>query len=117
MVTNLVTNAVKFTPDGGHVRVGLRVEGPLASPVAVLRVADTGLGISEEDQRQLFTRFFRARDATDHAIQGTGLGLSIVHSIVTQHDGEVLVDSSPGMGTTMTVRLPAHDPRADPDVT
>ncbi len=117
VVTNLVTNAVKFTPDGGHVRVGLHVEGPLASPVAVLRVADTGLGISEEDQRQLFTRFFRARDATDNAIQGTGLGLSIVHSIVTQHDGEVLVDSSPGMGTTMTVRLPAHDPRSDADAT
>ncbi|MCW2867971.1 MAG: sensor signal transduction histidine kinase [Marmoricola sp.] len=111
VVTNLLTNAVKFTPDGGHVRLCLTREGGEGSPAAVLRVSDSGIGIPPEDQEQLFTRFFRARGATDRAIQGTGLGLSIVHSIVTQHGGTVAVESSPGVGTTMTVRLPAYAER------
>ena len=64
------------------------------------------MGISEEDQQHLFTRFFRSTAATEQAIQGTGLGLSIVHSIVTQHGGAVSIDSAPGRGTTVTVLLP-----------
>ena len=56
------------------------------------------MGISEEDQEQLFTRFFRASAATEQAIQGSGLGLSIVHAIVTQHGGTVSVDSAPRTG-------------------
>jgi signal transduction histidine kinase len=73
---------------------------------ALLTVTDTGMGISEEDQEQLFTRFFRSTAATEQAIQGTGLGLSIVHSIVTQHGGAVSVDSATGRGTRITVLLP-----------
>ena len=69
-------------------------------------VSDTGMGISEEDQKHLFTRFFRSTAATEQAIQGTGLGLSIVHAIVTQHGGAVSIDSAPGRGTTVTVLLP-----------
>lgn len=103
VVVNLLSNAVKFTPDLGRVTLSLRntPEG------ALLCVSDTGLGIREEDQQHLFQRFFRSRDATDRAIQGTGLGLSIVDALVSQHDGSVSIDSTPGAGTTVTVTLPA----------
>jgi PAS domain S-box-containing protein len=102
VVMNLLGNAIKFTPDGGKVTITVSQTALEAS----LTVRDTGMGIAEEDQEHLFTRFFRASAATHHAIQGTGLGLSIVHSIVTQHDGRVEVDSTPGAGTAVTVLLP-----------
>jgi PAS domain S-box-containing protein len=102
VVMNLVSNAIKFTPDGGRVVVTLNQTGDGASLV----VSDNGMGIPEEDQQHLFTRFFRSSAATEQAIQGTGLGLSIVHSIVTQHGGAVSIDSAPGRGTTVTVLLP-----------
>ncbi len=116
VVTNLIGNALKFTPDDGRVSVALSTaasEGDAGdgAPVVRLVVADTGMGISLEDQEHLFTRFFRASAATTHAIQGTGLGLSIVHSIVTQHGGDVIVDSASGRGTTVTVTLPAYADR------
>ena len=96
---NLLGNAIKFTPDGGS--VAFAVEETDTGPAFVVR--DTGLGISEEDQQHLFTRFFRAPEASDRAIQGTGLGLSIVHAIVAQHGGTVKVESAPDEGTTVTV--------------
>ncbi len=105
VAVNLLGNAIKFTPDGGSVWFALQVTE--AGPVFVVR--DTGLGISEADQQHLFTRFFRAPEASDRAIQGTGLGLSIVHAIVAQHGGSVAVESAPGQGTTVTV-LFAADP-------
>jgi hypothetical protein len=104
VVTNLVGNAVKFTPDDGTVSVSLSQHGGEVRLV----VSDTGMGISAEDQEHLFTRFFRTSTATEQAIQGSGLGLSIVHSIVTSHGGEVVIDSAPGEGTTVTVLLPAY---------
>jgi PAS domain S-box-containing protein len=106
VVMNLLSNAIKFTPDTGRVTVTLGRNRDGASLV----VADTGMGISAEDQEHLFTRFFRSAAATEQAIQGTGLGLSIVHSIVTQHGGAVSVDSAPGRGTTVTVLLPYGAP-------
>jgi signal transduction histidine kinase len=103
VVLNLLGNAVKFTPDGGRVRLALERH----DTQVLLSVVDTGMGISEEDQEHLFRRFFRTSAATEQAIQGSGLGLSIVHSIVTQHGGTVSVESAPGAGTTVTVRLPS----------
>jgi PAS domain S-box-containing protein len=105
VVANLMGNAIKFTPDGGQVTLTVTP----ASDQAMVMVRDTGMGIPLEDQRHLFTRFFRASAATEHVIQGTGLGLSIVHAIVTQHGGTVLIDSAPGSGTTVTVSLPRKD--------
>ncbi len=102
VVANLLSNAIKFTPDDGRVTVSVSQNGE----GAVLTVTDTGMGITEEDQEHLFTRFFRSTAATEQAIQGTGLGLSIVHSIVTQHGGAVSVDSASGRGTKVTVLLP-----------
>ncbi len=102
MVTNLVSNAVKFTSDGGWVRCRLReVDG-----VAQLEISDNGLGIPEDEQGELFTRFFRSSTALKHAIQGTGLGLTIVASIAHSHDGDVTVVSAHMGGTTFTVKLP-----------
>ena len=107
---NLLGNAIKFTPDGGSVVFTLELtEG---GPAFVVR--DTGLGISQEDQQHLFTRFFRATEASSRAIQGTGLGLSIVHAIVAQHGGTVSVESAPGQGTTITVLFAGEPVGAEP---
>ncbi len=102
VLVNLLSNSVKFTPDGGSIRIRTF---PAAAGM-VVSVADTGMGIPIEEQPNLFTPFFRSYSARTGAIQGTGLGLSIVKSIVTAHRGTVSIDSAPGSGTTVTVCLP-----------
>ncbi len=102
MVANLLTNAVKFTPDGGTVEVSLRSDGETSEIV----VQDDGVGITAEDQDKLFTRFFRASSSTDQAIQGAGLGLTIVQAIVALHGGKIAITSAHHEGTRVTVRLP-----------
>ena len=102
LVTNLVSNAGKYTPSGGRVTVCLAVEGD----EAVLECTDTGLGISAEDQEQLFQEFFRSTNPLALAQPGTGLGLSIVHRIVSRHGGRTEVESRLGEGSTFRVRLP-----------
>ena len=102
LVSNLVSNAVKFTGDGGWVRCTLEVDDDQAR----LEVSDNGLGIPEAEQRDLFTRFFRSTTAHEHAIQGSGLGLTIVDSIVQGHGGEISVRSEHMVGSTFTVHLP-----------
>jgi PAS domain S-box-containing protein len=99
---NLVSNAIKFTPPGGTVRVTVAEQDGRA----VLSVADTGMGIPAEEQGALFSRFFRSRAATAGAIQGTGLGLAIVKSIVEAHGGSISVTSDVGVGTTFAVTFP-----------
>lgn len=102
VVINLVGNAVKFTPEQGRVAVTLRTE----DHDAVIAVADTGIGIPQQEQERLFSRFFRSSLAQEQAIPGSGLGLSIAHAIVEQHGGTMGVESEPGEGTTFRVRLP-----------
>ena len=102
LVSNLMSNAVKFTPDGGWVRCVLSVEADEVTFV----VSDNGLGIPEAEQHDLFTRFFRSSTAHAHAIQGSGLGLTIVESVVKQHGGEISVQSRHLEGATFTVVLP-----------
>ena len=99
---NLGSNAVKFTPAGGHASLAAAASGDRV----VIEVADTGIGIPTKEQAQLFDRFFRASNATDAAIPGTGLGLAIVRAIVEGHGGELQVESAEGEGTTMRVVLP-----------
>ena len=105
LLVNLLSNAVKYTPRGGSVALSLGTEGHSA----VLSVADTGIGIPEEDQAALCTRFFRASNAVEAAIPGSGLGLSIVRTIVANHHGELDIKSGRDQGTTVTVRIPLQN--------
>lgn len=98
---NLISNAVKYSPQGGTVVVSL-VRG---GQDAVLSVSDTGVGISDEDAKRLFEPF-RRLVAPDSGIPGVGLGLFVVRQIVSAHGGDVEVDSKPGVGTTFRLRLP-----------
>jgi signal transduction histidine kinase len=102
VIDNLVSNALKFTPDGGSVGVTHCTEGE----AAVIAVTDTGIGIPADEQAQLFTRFFRTSNARAAHIPGTGLGLAICRAIVQSHGGTLTFDSIEGAGTTFTVRLP-----------
>ncbi len=79
----------------------------------VLTVADTGVGMSAEEQAHTFERFFRAEEATERAIQGLGLGLTIVKAIVDAHSGTITVQSEPGRGTVFRVLLPLGQAQAD----
>jgi signal transduction histidine kinase len=108
-IDNLVSNAIKFTPRGGSVHVGLA--GPDPDGQVEITVRDTGLGIPAAELDQLFTRFFRATTATANAVPGVGLGLVITKSIVQAHGGELDVASVEGEGTVFTLRLP-RDPAA-----
>jgi signal transduction histidine kinase len=103
VLDNLVSNAVKFTNAGGNVRVQISGRGDEVELV----VADTGIGIPTDEQGQLFSRFFRASTATQHAIPGTGLGLSISRALVEQHGGTISVKSTVGEGTEVTVTIPS----------
>jgi signal transduction histidine kinase len=102
VVDNLVTNAVKFTPDGGIVLLSARREGD----AAVLAVTDTGAGIPTSDLPDLFNRFFRGRNAVEDAIPGSGLGLAISQVIAEAHGSTIEVESTPGTGSTFRLALP-----------
>jgi two-component system, sensor histidine kinase and response regulator len=102
LLGNLISNAVKFTPDGGRVQVEVGTEGDQA----VLTVTDTGVGIPAADRERIFDRFFRSAIATRQAIPGTGLGLTIARDIVAAHDGTITVESDEGRGSTFKVWLP-----------
>ena len=101
LVGNLLDNAVKFTPAGGTVSVTLSKEPETG--LARLAVSDTGIGISEADQPNLFKRFWRS-DAS-RSLPGNGLGLAVVKAIVTSYGGSVTCTSRPGVGTTFVVKL------------
>jgi signal transduction histidine kinase len=101
LVSNLITNALKFTEDGGWVRCTLQVHDGIAR----LQVSDNGIGIPAAEQEDLFTRFFRASTAYQYA-PGSGLGLSIVQSIAHNHGGTVSVASAHKQGTTFVIDLP-----------
>lgn len=102
VLDNLVSNAIKYSPDGGNVVVSLEQEdGRLTC-----RVSDTGMGMSPDDQAEVFAKFFRTNNVRRTAIPGVGLGLPISKAIVEAHGGTIEVDSSLGKGTTFTFRLP-----------
>jgi len=100
--TNLISNAIKYTPEGGKVQITLSEEGGFAK----VTVSDTGIGIKKEDLQRIFDKFYRVKTPQTRQIVGTGLGLSIVKSIVDAHLGSISVESEEGKGTTFTVLLP-----------
>ena len=102
VLQNLLDNAVKYSPAGDSVKVQLQQEGDSA----LIVVSDRGIGISERDQERIFDRFYRASDTRTDSITGFGVGLYIVQEIVRQYGGTVAVASTPGKGSTFTVRLP-----------
>jgi two-component system NtrC family sensor kinase len=102
VVTNLVGNAIKFTPGGGMVTISAQ---ETEDEVAV-EVRDTGIGIAPEDQAYIFDKFYRVKSTQVSGIEGTGLGLAIVKSIVEGHSGRVWVESEPGQGSTFGFALP-----------
>jgi signal transduction histidine kinase len=102
LLDNLLTNALKFTDEGGLIEVRVReVEG-----VAQIEVSDSGIGIAEQELERLFERFYRTQAATEAVVQGIGLGLSICKAIAEGHDGSIAVESEFGKGTTFRVELP-----------
>jgi signal transduction histidine kinase len=111
---NLISNAIKFTREGGKVQLLIENRG---SGYA-LHVTDTGYGIPASEQQRLFERFFRSTTASAHSVPGTGLGLTIAKTIIERHGGSIDFESTEGRGTTFTVSLPKriakHDERPKP---
>ena len=101
---NLVHNAIKFTPSGGHIDVEAEAGGPGR---VLVRCRDTGVGIAPDDLPRIFERFWKADSSRRRDGQGTGLGLAIVRHVVEAHGGSLAVESEPGQGTQFTVELPA----------
>jgi signal transduction histidine kinase len=108
IITNLLSNALKFTQEGGTVALQVEVTGTSKRNEAVeLRVKDTGIGLKEDQLKHVFERFFHV----DNSRTGTGIGLHFTKSLVELHHGEIGVESEFGKGSTFTVRLPLHDKR------
>jgi len=115
-LSNLVSNAVRYTPEGGRVTIAWRVE---PSGAGVFSVSDTGIGIAPEHLPRLTERFYRVDRSRSRATGGTGLGLAIVRHVLLRHQGDLGVDSAPGRGSTFSMRLPARrihaeSPGSDP---
>jgi len=102
---NLVSNAIKYTPEKGWVKIeAVNEEGAVR-----ISVQDNGMGISEDHQQKLFQKFFRVKNKATRNIGGTGLGLCIAKSIVEAHEGTIAVNSKVGEGSTFTIHLPIFE--------
>ncbi len=103
-LSNLVENAINYSPRGSHVSVSRSLRGNYVA----MAVTDRGIGIAKEDQERVFERFFRSDKARSRATGGTGLGLAIVKHVAANHNGEITLWSKLGTGSTFTLRIPAH---------
>ena len=114
LLDNLISNAIKFTPAGGHILVRVSVD----ADGAVLEVSDTGIGIGPGEAKFVFERFFRSSRVVAQQVQGTGLGLFIARAIVEAHNGTIGVSSRDGGGAIFRVELPTRveRPAADPEL-
>jgi signal transduction histidine kinase len=101
---NILTNAVKYTPEGGRVDI----TGGSSDGIVWVRISDTGIGIPPEDMPHVFDRFYRVDKARSRESGGTGLGLAIAHEIVARHGGDIKIESVQGEGTSVTVSLPTE---------
>jgi signal transduction histidine kinase len=112
-IINVLDNAVKYSPEGVHVRCSLAIAHPSS---VTLRIADRGIGLPENQNKRIFRRFYRVPGRPTAKIRGTGLGLFLVRNIVSQHGGHIKASSpGPGLGTTVTFTLPLAAPAASPE--
>lgn len=111
VISNLLSNALKFTPEGGEVTVIVQE----VQEEVLFEVSDTGIGISEDKQSEIFKEFSSARRKGLRGENSSGLGLSIVRKIIILHQGTIAVESKPGTGTTFKVALPLQQPTSPPD--
>ena len=109
-LSNLVENALAYSPKGSQVSVSRSIRGGKVA----MAVTDRGIGIAKEDQERVFERFFRVDKARSRATGGTGLGLAIAKHVAANHNGEITLWSKVGTGSTFTLRIPAYL-EADPD--
>lgn len=109
-IMNVVSNSVKYTPDGGEVILSTSISGGFVT----LAVKDSGIGISKEDVPNIFDRFFRVKGKETRHITGSGLGLALVKEVVEAHQGYIDIESSPGIGTTFTLSFPLAEKNGTP---
>jgi two-component system sensor histidine kinase BarA len=123
ILANLLSNAVKFTPEGGRIDIRAALDADADPPAIVVEVADTGVGIADEEQQTIFEKFRQGRtfqagdDAMTREYSGTGLGLSIVRELCRLLGGDIELESQLGRGSTFTVTLPLRHPQAEPAMT
>ena len=103
----LIDNAIKFTPAGGKVFISIYEENKTTNSEVVIEVKDSGIGMTKEEQKHVFERFYRADKTRSREAGGTGLGLSIAAWIVNAHKGRIHVSSELGKGSKFSVRIPA----------
>lgn len=107
VLTNLVSNAIKYTPEKGTITIGAQPEGKNPSgKMLQIWVKDSGIGISAEDQKKIFQKYFRTEDERTREIPGTGLGLYITRLLVHLHHGKIWIESEPGKGSTFHFTIP-----------
>jgi signal transduction histidine kinase len=106
LVRNLIDNGIKYTPKGGDILLSTKGSGEFVA----LIIKDTGIGIPQSDQKRIFERFYRVDKNRSRETGGTGLGLSIVKHVVENHNGQVKVESTVGLGSKFTILLPATQP-------
>jgi PAS domain S-box-containing protein len=113
-ISNLIDNAIKYSPDGGPIRVRIQRTGEASQKLAIISVQDPGMGIPAEDQPHVFDRFRRGSNVLNR-VPGTGIGLASVRWIVESHGGSIEVDSQIGRGSIFTMRLPVNIPVPAPN--
>lgn len=106
VLTNLLSNANKYTPEGGHIAVRAELASTEGKPAVSWQVSDDGIGMTQDEVAQLFTKYFRSKSDTVRNVQGTGLGLVITRSIIELHGGHIHVESEHGGGATFSFTLP-----------
>jgi two-component system sensor histidine kinase VicK len=112
VLDNLMSNAIKYAPGGGEVRIS----GEVHPDEVRVSVKDQGMGLPQDELERIFTRFYRVDDALTRKTQGTGLGLYLADAIIKAHGGRIWAESKPGEGATFTFVLPREQPATPPRV-